>query len=202
MAAVAFGLVCLALIVQGVAAALGWWTLPLGLLAVAAAIGIWRAVRASRIREIGRRVAVAALDTLSPTEFEHHVADLLTRDGCRRVRVVGGRGDGGVDVLARTPRGAQIAVQCKHYRSRAVGPSEVRDFNGCAWTDHRADIAVMVTSGRFTTAAAEFGERHRIRMIDRELLARWMVGERILPGIPAPRQGHIDVSPIPGEASR
>ncbi|WP_241831460.1 restriction endonuclease [Parafrankia soli] len=198
----AFGGVVLVVMVQVLVELLGWWTLPLGLLVALAAVGVLLTIRASRIREIGRRAAVAVLDTLSPAGFEHHVADLLTRDGCRRVRVVGGRGDGGVDVLALTPRGARIAVQCKHYRSRPVGPSEVRDFNGCAWTDHRADIALMVTSGRFTAAAADFGQRHRIQMVDRELLARWMAGERILPGIPAPRRSPVDVSPTSGDASR
>jgi restriction system protein len=107
-----------------------------------------------------------------------------------------------VDVLARTPRGARVAVQCKHYPGRAVAPAAVREFNGCAWTDHRADVALLVTSGRFTDAAEDFGRRHRIHMVDRELLARWMAGERILPDIPAPRRGPIDISPTAGEASR
>lgn len=199
---VAFCAVAVVVMVQVLVQVLGWWTLPLGLLLALAAVRVLLAVRASRIREIGRRAAAARLDTLSPAAFEQHVADLLTRDGCRRVRVVGGRGDGGVDVLALSSRGARIAVQCKHYRSQPVGPAAVRDFNGCAWTDHQADLALMVTSSRFTEAAADFGRRHRIQMVDRELLARWMAGERILPGIPAPRRGPVDVSPTSGEASR
>ncbi|MEX5710643.1 restriction endonuclease [Parafrankia sp. FMc6] len=202
LARVGFGGLFLAALVQGLVDAWGWWTLPAGILVVLAAVGVVLVVRARRIREIGRRAAVAAIDALNPTEFEHHVADLLKRDGCLQVRVVGGRGDGGVDVLAHTPRMARIAVQCKHYPRGAVGPSAVRDFNGCAWTDHRADIALLVTSGRFTAAAADFGHRHRIQMVDRELLTRWMAGERILPHVPAPRRGHIDVSRAPGGPTR
>ncbi|WP_026240186.1 restriction endonuclease [Parafrankia discariae] len=202
MTAVAFGGVVLVVMVQVLVEVLGWWTLPLGLLVALAAVRVLLAIRARRIREIGRRAAAAVLDTLSPAEFEQHVAHLLIRDGCRRVRVVGGRGDGGVDVLAHAPRGARIAVQCKHYRSRPVGPSEVRDFNGCAWTDHQADLALMVTSNRFTDAAAAFGRRHRIQMVDRELLARWMAGERILPGIPAQRGRPVEGAPADGDASR
>ncbi len=161
--------------------ALGWWTLPLFFLAVTTAATVWSALRARRTHRIRQLTEVAVIDTMSPAGFERHIADLLTRDGCLRVQVVGGRGDGGVDVLARTSRMARIAVQCKHYPTRAVGPAAVRDFNGCAWSDHRADIALFVTSGRFTTAALEFGQRHRIQMIDRVLLARWMAGDRILP---------------------
>ncbi|MCK9923965.1 restriction endonuclease [Frankia sp. AgPm24] len=180
------GGIVLAKLGQDLVHAWGWWTLPAGILVVLAAVAALFVVRARRLRESGRRVAVAAVDGLNPTEFEHHVADLLRRDGCLQVRVVGGRGDGGVDVLARTPRMARVAVQCKHYPGRAVGPAAVRDFNGCAWTDHRADVALLVTSGRFTAAAADFGHRHRIQMVDREVLSRWMAGERILPRAPAP----------------
>lgn len=182
----AFGGFFLAGLVQDLVGAWGWWSLPVGIFVVLATAVALFVARARGIRESGRRVAVATIDALNPTEFEHHVADLLRRDGCLQVRVVGGRGDGGVDVLAHTPRMARIAVQCKHYPGRSVGPSAVRDFNGCAWTDHRADVALLVTSGRFTPAAVEFGRRHRIQMIDREVLSRWMAGERVLPRVPAP----------------
>lgn len=189
-------------LVQGLVSAWGWWTLSLGVSVVLAAAGVWFGFRANKIRQIRRAVEVAVVDVLSPAEFERHIAALLTRDGCLQVRVVGGRGDGGVDVLARTPGMARIAVQCKHYPGRAVGPSAVRDFNGCAWTDHGADVALLVTSGRFTSAAADFGRRHRIQMVDRELLARWMVGEQILPGIRAPWRRRTDALPASEEAPR
>jgi restriction system protein len=107
-----------------------------------------------------------------------------------------------VDVLARSPRGARVAVQCKHYPGRTVPPAAVREFNGCAWTDHRAHVALLVTSGRFSDAAEDFGRRHRIQLVDRELLARWMAGEWTVPGVPAPRRGPLDISPTAGEASR
>ncbi|WP_239347221.1 restriction endonuclease [Frankia sp. CiP3] len=182
---VGIGGLLLVTLVQGLVDTWGWWALPVGILVALATSWSLLAVRARRIRESGRRAAVAAVDALSPTEFEHHVADLLRRDGCLRVRVVGGRGDGGVDVLAYTPRMVRIAVQCKHYPGRAVGPSAVREFSGCAWTDHRAGVALLVTSGRFTSAAADFGHRHRIQLVDREVLSRWMAGERILPRVAA-----------------
>ncbi|WP_328591880.1 restriction endonuclease [Candidatus Frankia alpina] len=64
-----------------------------------------------------------------------------------------------------------------------------------------ADVALLVTSARFASAAADFGRRHRIQMIDRELLARWMIGEQILPGIRAPRRA-APMSRPPGKKPR
>ncbi|OHV43726.1 hypothetical protein BCD48_27240 [Pseudofrankia sp. BMG5.36] len=172
----ALGVVGFLLIGAG-ARALGWWLLAV-LLLVLAGLAAARWLRVWRTRQLKD---VAAVDGMSPSEFEQHVADLLVRDGLVAVRVVGGANDRGADVVGRTLRGERVVVQCKRYRSRTVAPREVREFNGCAWSEHHADHAVLVTSGWFSDAAADFGRRNGLRLVDREALAAWMAGRPLIP---------------------
>ena len=63
------------------------------------------------VRRLGasyRREALlrAGLDRLDPKRFEELAAELLRRDGFRKVRVVGGSGDRGIDVLGVAPDGS------------------------------------------------------------------------------------------------
>ncbi|MES4907991.1 MULTISPECIES: restriction endonuclease [unclassified Streptomyces] len=54
-----------------------------------------------------------AYEAMTPEEFELAVAELCGRDGCEDVRVVGGAGDLGADVLATVPDGRRLVIQCK-----------------------------------------------------------------------------------------
>src|SRR5215213_1741075 len=82
-----------------------------GVLAVA--LGWGRHRRRRGIRWQAR--TLGDLLTLSPTAFEHAVADLLRALGYRDVRRVGGSGDQGVDVACRDAAGKRVIVQCKRY---------------------------------------------------------------------------------------
>ncbi|MGW0971784.1 restriction endonuclease, partial [Streptomyces sp. NPDC002516] len=87
-----------------------------------------------------------AYEALDPDEFEQAVADLCRRDGCLDVDVVGGAGDLGADVVARTPDGRSVVIQCKRYcDGNRVGSQDLQRFGGTCFTVHGADIAVVVT---------------------------------------------------------
>ncbi|MEU3018950.1 restriction endonuclease [Nocardiopsis sp. NPDC007018] len=148
------------------AAALGWWA--------------WSRARLARERWIVGRTGIAAVDTMTGTEFEHHVARLLRTHGYTRVTVVGGASDGGVDLRAQTPDGRPLAVQCKRWR-RPVPPNEVRAFLGALAGGHRGYLGMFVAANGFTREAVrEAGDG--MVLVDRHALGLWMAGERV----PAP----------------
>lgn len=93
--------------------------------------------------------------------FEEWVADRLEADGWR-VRVTAGSGDQGLDIIARR-RGRRIGIQCKRYKG-AVGNKAVQEaFSGRAF--HRVDVAVVVTTGRYTESARALSRRTGVHLL-------------------------------------
>ncbi|WP_406166210.1 restriction endonuclease [Streptomyces canus] len=165
------------------------WPYLLGALSVVAAAAIvrrlWHTDRLLRGRDrlwrqeeavkAGCRT-LAEVDVMTGTEFEELVAGLCRRDGCTEVRRVGGAGDNGADVLGRLPDGRTMVVQCKRYApSRAIPNRELRDLLG-ARVHFRADVAVFVTTSRFTGPSEKFALEHDILAVHRDLLGLWNNG--------------------------
>ncbi|GGY41084.1 restriction endonuclease [Streptomyces djakartensis] len=129
-------------------------------------------------------------DDLTPEEFEEAIGALCERDGCSAVDVVGGAGDLGADVVALTPDGRRIVIQCKHYGgSHRVGSQDLQRFGGTCFTVHEADVAVLVTTSDFTAPAAEYAESCGIVCVDRECLQAWTDGTGPRPWEAAPAGG-------------
>lgn len=113
-------------------------------------------------------------EAMAPDEFEQAVADLCERDGCQIIRVEGGAGDLGADVLATAPDGRRVVIQCKRYDSaHKVGSQEVQRFGGTCFAVHDAQIAVVVTTSEFTEPAVEYATQCGILCVDGQELARW-----------------------------
>ncbi|GII47651.1 hypothetical protein Psi02_40750 [Planotetraspora silvatica] len=188
--------------------AMGWALL----LAIAVVVVVLPVAAFLVIRRMGasyRKDALrrAGLDRLDPRRFEELAAELLRRDGFRKVSVIGGAGDRGVDVLGVAPDGARYAIQCKYY-TRAVGPGQVRDFVGALqarpYRDHRG---VLITSHHLSAEAARTARDHDVVVIDRERLGDWLLDAyRLGPGGRSPawlarlRRGReaAEGSPHPG----
>lgn len=129
----------------------------------------------------GRRAPEPDADflALSPAEFEDAVASLCRRDGCRDVLVVGGTGDLGADVLATLPDGLRVLVQCKRYAPGSrVGSGDVQKVGGTYSVVHRADLAIVVTTGSYTAAAAAYAQTAGIRLVNGDQLDAWARGGR------------------------
>lgn len=119
-------------------------------------------------------VDYAALDA---DEFEQAVADLCERDGCRDVRVVGGAGDLGADVVAVTQDGRRVVIQCKRYdTTHKVGSQDVQRFGGTCFAVHGAEVAAVVTTSGFTEPAVEYAAQCGIGCVDGQALADWASG--------------------------
>ncbi|MEV4875283.1 restriction endonuclease [Streptomyces cyaneofuscatus] len=133
---------------------------------------------------------------LDPYAFEEAVAELCRRDGCADAEVVGGAGDLGADVLATTPDGRRLVVQCKRYGpENRAGSQELQRFGGTCYAVHEADIALVVSTGGFTEPALEYAEQCAILCYGPEELAAWSEGgapppwvqaEEPAPGLSAP----------------
>lgn len=91
-----------------------------------------------------QRLLLADSLALSPTEFEQRVAMLLTDLGWQNVQLVGGSGDGGVDIRAEND-GFRYVVQCKRYKG-LVEPTHIRDLAGTL-THEKADRGLLITTG-------------------------------------------------------
>ncbi|MFF1300236.1 MULTISPECIES: restriction endonuclease [unclassified Streptomyces] len=107
-------------------------------------------------------------------EFEHAVAFLCERDGCLGVRVVGGAGDLGADVVADAPDGRRVVIQCKRYGpTTKVGSPDLQRFGGTCHSVHGAQVAAVVTTSVFTKPAAQYASGTGIRLVDEAALAAW-----------------------------
>ncbi|MGW6027403.1 restriction endonuclease [Streptomyces sp. NPDC055099] len=143
---------------------------------------LWRAQEDAKAREL----SMTEVDALSWQEFEHYVADLCRRDGCTQVVVSGKSGDLGADVIGYLPDGRKLVAQCKKYApQRSVSSPDMQKFVGTARLEHRADVALFVTTGRsFTKDALGQALRQDIVALHRDLLGAWVRGARLETLIP------------------
>ena len=123
------------------------------------------------------------LKTVSSTQFEHIVIDLLVKMGYGgsykdAAKAIGGVGDGGVDgVISEDRLGlSRIYVQAKCWQNKYVGHPEIRDFSGALDLKH-AEKGVFITTSGFTKDAYQGVERSskRIILIDGNQLAKLMI---------------------------
>lgn len=111
----------------------------------------------------GRRVALEEDPrTLSGAEFEAWVAASLEREGFDHVRVTGGAGDMGADVLAQ--RGEiLVAIQAKQI-GRALGTEAVQDAISGREAHDAQEGWVVTTAQSVTQAARKFARRTEIEI--------------------------------------
>jgi restriction system protein len=153
------------------------WALGILLLAATVAfVVVWRRRRSGRRRLIKGVRTLEELRRMPPGDFEHFVAELCRRDGCRNVQVVGGSGDLGADVLAVTQDGRRVVIQCKRYAGgNLVGSPDAQRVGGTARPVHRADEAAIVTTSGFTQEATRYAAlpEVNIHLVSGQQLLNW-----------------------------
>jgi len=123
--------------------------------------------RIARLRSLGDILI------LTPKEFEELTGKILTQNGLRNVRHVGGSGDLGVDLIGLDAQGNQTIVQCKRYApGNAVGSRDLQNFIGMMNVHHKAEKGIFVTTSRFTQPATDLAEAHNIQLIDGDRLVK------------------------------
>ncbi|PRQ09218.1 restriction endonuclease [Enhygromyxa salina] len=159
-------------------------------------------------RMVAHHNAVAKQRTLdwlhraTPARFEGICAELLCAMGYDQVRVVGGSGDGGVDVLAvhRDRWGHQLAVAAQAKRwSRSLGRRVVDEMIGVL-VRGRLGQAILITTSDFSKAAREAGAAEpRLRLVNGAQLVELMAAHDVIVGFG--RHGElVDLDPERGRA--
>lgn len=116
-----------------------------------------------------RQTGASSIRDMNWRDFESLLAEAFRRQGFA-VEHTGATGpDGGIDIRL-SKAGAITLVQCKHWKAYEVGVRIVRELRGVVASEN-AQSGIIVTSGRFTTAATDFAAKNPIRLIDgRELV--------------------------------
>ena len=148
-------------------AQVGQFVLPLVFVAGMVA-NLYKRYRAGGLLDrVGRGGESDPLAGISWQYFELLVGELFRRRGYAVVETPAGA-DGGIDLVARRD-GETVLVQCKHWRSRDVGVTVVREVFGVV-TAREASGGAVVTGGRFTAEAVKFARQVNIELIDGALL--------------------------------
>lgn len=109
------------------------------------------------------------IDRMSGPEFEQWCAAILRRNGFNTVRVMGGSGDQGMDVMGMR-HGQKWLIQCKRY-SKPVGNKAVQEaYAGKAY--YRCQKAAVMSNTYFTSGAKELAKRTGVLLWDRDELIR------------------------------
>ena len=122
-----------------------------------------------RRRLFDRHGDLQSIQDMNWSDFERLVGEAFRRWGYRVDETGLGGADGGVDLRLRK-NGATTLVQCKHWKSNAVGAPYVREMLGLM-IHHNAQAIAIVTSGKFTRQAWAFAEGKPIELIDGRKLA-------------------------------
>ena len=185
---IALGALCILVALDQAAKAITW---PSLLSAIAAglivAAWIWHLIASRRRaaqethRQLGLylKSSLDKVDAMGGIAFERYVAGLLRLDGHQDVRVVGGKGDGGVDIVSDSPSGRAMAYQCKRQKDR-VPIKVIRELNGSLAHEHCGRSGVLVTSAEITKDAGDLARKSGITVIERTALADWMSRTRSL----------------------
>ncbi|MFY1702447.1 MULTISPECIES: restriction endonuclease [Micromonospora] len=156
-----------------------YWSIFLLLLIVAGAVAVLRARAGRRAQrraeQLERDRAIGVTDGMTGSEFEHWFARLMEASGFRDVQVRGGAGDRGADVVAKTPDGRRVVVQCKRQSlHNRVGSAAIQRFAGTCRDIHGGQLCMIVTNGFFTAGdGVRLAQQLDILLIDRRALEAW-----------------------------
>lgn len=103
-------------------------------------------------------------DCMTGVEYEKFVCYRLTQMGYKDVKMTKASDDNGADILAVTPDGHTIAIQCKKYRDH-VGKPAVYEAISARDYYYRSQAAV-ITNSVFTRQAKEFAKRTGVILVE------------------------------------
>ncbi|MFJ8541635.1 restriction endonuclease [Streptomyces sp. NPDC093586] len=122
----------------------------------------------------------ATLKAMTWQALEHHVAELLRRDGCVDVVVRKAHADRGIDITGRTPDGRTVAVQCKNRAGRWTVPSaDLQKFAGAVRAIDPVDIALSVATCGFSHESEAIAKLSGVVTVNRDELEAWSAGVRL-----------------------
>ena len=119
--------------------------------------------------------SMAEVDAMKGQEFEHFCAELLRKNGFRKVKVTPSSGDQGVDIIA-VKGTSRYAIQCKRYAS-PLGNKPVQEvYTGRTYYNCR--YGAVMTNSTFTPHAKELAKKTGVLLWDRRTLEKLIRGDR------------------------
>lgn len=115
-------------------------------------------------------------DDMNWQQFELLVGEAFRKRDFRVVHGGDAGADGGVDVRLRK-NGKEYLVQCKHWKTKRVGVTVIRELYGVMVSSGVAG-GYVVTSGDFTEEAERFSEGKPLKLINGEGLAK-LLGRKL-----------------------
>ena len=100
--------------------------------------------------------------------FEYYCAELLRKNGYKKVVVTKGSGDQGVDIIA-VKDNKKYAIQCKNYHAQLNNKSVQEVYAGRKY--YNCDVAVVLTNSYFTQSAKQLAIATGVLLWDRNILA-------------------------------
>ena len=137
-------------------------------LLIGAAISFLKRGQARTLFSRAEQGGLSAVRRLSWSQFERLIGEAFRRRGYEVVETGGPAADGGVDLVLKK-EGRPYLVQCKHWRSRQVGVTVVRELNGVV-AARKAAGGFVATGGSFTREAWHFAQDCGLELIDGEKL--------------------------------
>jgi restriction endonuclease Mrr len=135
------------------------------------------AAEAARQAYLARLRTLNGLVSLTPTEFEQAVGQMLTVYGYRNVQRTGGAGDLAADLTCIAPDGRSTVVQCKRYSAdKLIDSPTIQTFIGMVTVHHRAGLGIFVTTSGYTQPAMKLAQQHSayLQLIDGPQVADMM----------------------------
>lgn len=156
-----------------------YWFAFLAILATGAAVAVLTHISKVRARERADQAVrdrlIAHTDVMTGSQFEQWFARLLVASGFTGVKVCGGAGDRGADVIATAPDGRRVVAQCKRYSANnRVGSEAIQRFAGTCRAIHHGEICLIVTNSTFSSGdGRRLAQQLGIALVDRRLLEVW-----------------------------
>jgi restriction system protein len=114
-------------------------------------------------KRLENQTGLDSIKNLSWRQFEELVGEVFRRQGYFVLENPSVGADGGVDLRLRK-KGQITFAQCKHWKSKSVGVSIVRELCG-VMTDAKANHGILATFGNFTLEAKNFAKGKPIHLI-------------------------------------
>lgn len=107
------------------------------------------------------------VDCMDGYDFEHFVANLLSKNGYTNIVVTQASGDYGVDIVCDF-FGTKYAFQCKHY-SKNVGVKSIQEVYA-GMKHYGADVGAVITNSYYTENAKQLARETGVVLYDRDRL--------------------------------
>ncbi len=129
---------------------------------------------AERKAENERRIRALQLsdaDNMPGLDFEHYVCRLLKHRGLA-AEVTSGSNDFGVDIVSHSGT-TKYAIQVKRYANK-VSRTAISDAVAGS-VHYGCNRAMVITNSYFTKGAKEFANSTSCELVDRDILAEWII---------------------------